>query len=83
MKSISVGELRQNPTRMLDEVEAGESYRVTRHHRDIAHIVPVVSSAAVIPARRTGPADTSSLTRVELPNGLEMDEFLDDLKGDW
>ena len=33
MKTITVGELRQNPTAMLADVEAGEVYRVTRYHR--------------------------------------------------
>lgn len=40
MKTISVGELRQNPTRALGEVEHGDSYSVTRHNREIARLVP-------------------------------------------
>jgi hypothetical protein len=31
VKTITEGQLRQNLTAMLDEVEAGEVYRITRH----------------------------------------------------
>lgn len=37
---ISVGELRQNPTRMLRDVKTGASYVVTDHGEPIAQIVP-------------------------------------------
>ncbi len=37
-KKISVGELRQNPTRMLREVKAGATYTVTDHGEPIAEI---------------------------------------------
>lgn len=38
-KTISVGELRQNPTRMLREVKAGATYTVTDHGEPVAEIV--------------------------------------------
>lgn len=38
--SISVGQLRQNPTRMLRDVRAGASYTVTDHGEPIAAVVP-------------------------------------------
>lgn len=37
-KSISIGELRQNPTRMLREVKAGATYTITDHGEPIAEI---------------------------------------------
>ena len=37
-RTISVGELRQNPTRMLREVKAGATYTVTDHGEPIAEI---------------------------------------------
>jgi prevent-host-death family protein len=40
MKTISVGELRQNPSDALAEVERGETYVVTRYRREIARLVP-------------------------------------------
>lgn len=83
MKTISVGELRQNPTPMLDDVAAGETYLVTRHSRGIAKVVPTASSASVIPPRHSGPATTRMLNRVELPEDLDIDGLLDELKGEW
>ncbi len=82
MKTISVGELRQNPTRMLDDVAAGETYVVTRHNREIARVSPTTSSATVIPARKRTGARTASLPRVELPDSQGFDDFLDELSGD-
>ncbi|MEY9950982.1 type II toxin-antitoxin system Phd/YefM family antitoxin [Leifsonia sp. EB34] len=45
--SITVGQLRQNPTKMLADVQSGERYVVTSHGRAIADIVPHVDSAWV------------------------------------
>jgi len=50
--SISVGELRQNPTRMLREVRDGAVYTITDHGEPIAEVVPLrrqrwISSATV------------------------------------
>lgn len=77
-----MGELRQNPTQMLDNVAAGETYVVTRHNREVARVVPTVSSATVVPPRRRGSSSTEALPRVDLPNGVPFDAFLDDLRGD-
>lgn len=82
MKTISVGELRQNPTQMLDDVAAGETYVVTRHNREVARVVSTTASATVIPARAAGESHTRSLSRVALPDGQGFDEFLDSLNGD-
>ncbi|GFZ84175.1 type II toxin-antitoxin system Phd/YefM family antitoxin [Nesterenkonia alkaliphila] len=83
MKTISVGDLRQNPTRMLDDVESGEVYTLTRHNREVARIVPAESSARVIPPKRTGRPAVSSLPRTRLPKGMTMEGLLDELKGEW
>ncbi len=37
-KTISIGELRQNPTRMLREVKAGATYTITDHGEPIAEV---------------------------------------------
>ncbi|MFT4136630.1 type II toxin-antitoxin system Phd/YefM family antitoxin [Microbacterium sp.] len=39
-RTISVGELRQNPTSALDEVLGGATVVVLRHNRAIADLVP-------------------------------------------
>lgn len=83
MKSISVGELRQNPAPMIADLEGGESYALTRHHRRIGTIVPAVSSAKLIPRKSSGPARTSTIARHELTTAATIDELLDDDKGPW
>lgn len=37
--TISIGELRQNPTRMLREVKAGAKYTITDHGDPVAQVV--------------------------------------------
>lgn len=49
--SITVGQLRQNPSRMLDDVQDGETYVITNHGRPIADVVPH-SDAAWVPVDR-------------------------------
>lgn len=39
---------------MLDDVEAGETYRVTRHRREVARIVPLDHEIELIPPKRAG-----------------------------
>jgi antitoxin (DNA-binding transcriptional repressor) of toxin-antitoxin stability system len=45
MGTISVGELRQNPTSALAAVEGGETYIVTRYRRPVARLVPIARPA--------------------------------------
>jgi prevent-host-death family protein len=61
MKSIGIRELRQNASRYLRQVEAGESLRVTDHGRPIAMIVPMPTSPSGLDAlRRDGRVRTGS-----------------------
>ena len=83
MKSISVGELRQNPAPMIADLAGGEPYELTRHNHRIGTIIPAVSSATLIPRRATGPADTSAIMRHDLTTAANIDELLDDEKGPW
>ena len=83
MKTITVGELRQNPTAMLAEVEAGETYRITRHNREVGRIVPPQPGIALVPAKhRDGirlPELPASYTS---PSAAVLDELLEDMRGD-
>lgn len=83
MKTVSVGELRQNPTAMIDDLEQGEPYTLTRHSRPVGTIIPVASSTTIIAPKRGGPADTSSIARHELRTAGSVDELLEDEKGEW
>ena len=49
MKTITVAQLRQNPTAALDEVEHGETYIVTKHRREVARLVPPAARRGVTP----------------------------------
>lgn len=77
MKTITVGQLRQNPTQMLDEVEAGEVFVVTRHHREIARIVPRDPAAVLVPPKREGGSQLRALERHDLRTAVSIDELLD------
>lgn len=83
MKSISVGELRQNPSTMVADVESGEVYELTKHNQRIGFIVPQVPSAQIVPPRRAGGAHTSAIVRHELRSAATIDELLESEKGDW
>lgn len=83
MKTVSVRELRQNPSQMLRDVEAGESYTITSHNRPIARVEPTVSSAQIIPPKRTGRPNLSALPKHELHSAASIDELLDELRGEW
>ncbi len=78
MKTITVAQLRQNPTAMLAEVEAGEIYMVTRHNHEIARIVPRDLSAQLLPPKRRGGSRLASLPRHELRTATSIDALLAD-----
>lgn len=78
MKTITVGQLRQNPTAMLAEVEAGEVYQVTRHNREIARIVPVSHDVELLPRKRGTGSHLSALPRHELRTASSIEELLAD-----
>lgn len=83
MKTITVGELRQNPTAALDEVEKGGTYRITRHNREIGRIVPPGSAPGVLPPKRRGTPNTAGIERVTLRSAESIDELIDSTKGEW
>lgn len=82
MKAITVAQLRQNPTAALDDVQAGESYVITRHRHAIAQLVPVTTSVAgVIPAKSPG---GSRLThRPRRKTYAEAQATLADIRAEW
>ncbi|MGB3302343.1 type II toxin-antitoxin system Phd/YefM family antitoxin [Gordonia sp. (in: high G+C Gram-positive bacteria)] len=57
MKTITVAQLRQNPTEALEAVARGERYVVTKHRLAVAHLVPVDDAPMGIrPAKEPGSA---------------------------
>lgn len=83
MKSVTVGQLRQNPTAALADVEAGATYRITRHDRVVGRLVPPGDEAVVIPPKRSSGAQTARLPRIELTTARTVDELLEDVRGPW
>lgn len=83
MKTITVAELRQNPTNALDEVEHGATYVVTRHRRAVARLVPAVAAVDLVPAERPGPSRLSERPHRELATAASVDELLDDMSSAW
>lgn len=73
MKTISVGELRQNPTRALGEVEHGESYSVTRHNQEIARLVPPCQPSSATPDQAMAVYDLAPLPDDSWERELEED----------
>lgn len=82
MKSITVAELRQNPTAALDDVEHGEAYVVTRHRRPIARLVPIEDPVAIIPARDRGPSRLADRPREHLHGYEETEALLAEMASD-
>jgi prevent-host-death family protein len=83
MKSITVAELRQNPTEALRDVESGETYVVTRHRREVARLVPPSGGVDLIPAKRPGPARLSERPRHQLRTASTIDELLAEMDSAW
>ena len=70
MKTITVGQLRQNPTQALQDVERGEAYVITRHNRQIAQLVPI---------RDTGEASPAEAMAIYLHSPLPDDGWAEDV----
>jgi prevent-host-death family protein len=65
MKQVGVYEAKTKLTRLLVEVERGESVTITRHGRPVAELVP-------IQRRRRTPAEAAAAIR-ELRKGNRLD----------
>jgi prevent-host-death family protein len=78
MKVITVGQLRQNPTAMLADVEAGEVYRVTRHSREIARVIPPARTVELIPRKSLAGSRLADLPRHDLRTATSVEELLAD-----
>ncbi len=78
MRTISVRELRQNPTAMLDAVEGGEVYAVTRHNKVIARITPVRSPGVELtPARHHEGLQLAKRPRRTLASADSVEELVE------
>ncbi|MBS1908115.1 MAG: type II toxin-antitoxin system Phd/YefM family antitoxin [Actinobacteria bacterium] len=84
MRTITVAELRQNPTAALAAVESGESYDVTRHRRVIARLVPAVADPVIIvPPRVDGGSALAARPRAHTHSRQDTDALLSEMSSDW
>lgn len=68
-KSISVGELRQNPTDAINDIaENREPYEVTKHGRAVARLVPIEDGMAIDNVSGLTSAMAESLAEENLPS---------------
>lgn len=80
---MTVGQLRQNPTEVLADVEAGATYAISRHGHVIGRIVPLTGAPDLTPPKRSSAARTRLLDRVELTSAASIDDLIDDARGAW
>ena len=89
MDSVGVRELRQNASKLLERVAAGESLVITNHGREVARLVPsptrprtrddMIADGSLLPGR----GDPLAVKPVAVPPGTpSVMEILDDLRGD-
>lgn len=72
-RAVGVRELRQNLSRYLAEVKAGESFTVTEHGREVARLTPSGppdSPLARLVAERGATMPTGDLSTFGPPGGL-------------
>lgn len=88
MTTVGVAELRQNLSRYLRLVEAGERLVVTERNRPVAELGPPPSTGEALD-RLIAEGRVSSPRRRGLPGALELDgdpyalsRALDDIRGD-
>lgn len=85
MRTITVAELRQNPTAALDDVAHGETLVVTKHRRPVAKLVPPDDDALlrVVPARDTRPSRLSDRPPADQDTVEETEKLLAEMASDW
>lgn len=84
MKKITVAELRQNPTPMIEDVESGATFVITRHNKPVGQITPVPKAPGVelVPPQNSKGTSLSGRPRRKLKSAKSLEELLDWAKGD-
>lgn len=85
MKTVTVAELRQNPTPALDAVAAGASLTVTKHRRPVAMLVPADDDAPVklLPAANPSPSQLAARPRSSLHSYEDTESLLEVMGSEW
>ena len=74
---IGIRELRDNLSRYIRRIEAGERISVTAHGRVVAELVPPGTSRGPMPARRWDELITAGILRPPLEAGDPFDDWPD------
>lgn len=85
MRTITVAELRQNPTSALNEVADGGTLVVTKHRRPVAKLIPPDDEVLlhIVPAKNRGPSRLAARPRAELHTYEETEELLAEMASEW
>ncbi len=92
VERIGIGELRQNPSKIVAGLKRGKTYVLTEYKRDLAIITPTAHGTVAgvtsvppttIPAKSDRPVDVSVFAHHTLTTANTIDDLLDDLKGMW
>ena len=83
VKRVGVAELKNNLSRYLRAVEAGETIEVTDHARALARVVPVEvrPRATIRPATRSL-AEVRDRRRSPLDLGVDLEDILEEERAD-
>ena len=82
VKTISVGQLRQNPTAALDALERGEEFEITRHRKVIGRLVPANPIRFVTWGRMQDVIRATPLRDDSWWGEIESDRALEDVEPD-
>jgi prevent-host-death family protein len=75
MDRIGIRELRQNASRYIDRVKAGETLEVTEHGRPVAVLAPLPETTSVIERlRREGRLKPAKRRLEDLPPPIKVDD---------
>jgi antitoxin (DNA-binding transcriptional repressor) of toxin-antitoxin stability system len=82
MRTVSIAELRQNPTPVLDAAEAGETTVVTRYRKPIAEIKPfqIRTPSPHLGWPGNGPSGREIMSAMKKMPKLRDNSWFDDIK---
>jgi prevent-host-death family protein len=88
MDRVGVRELKQNASRVLERVKAGETVEVTQHGRPVALLTPLTGADEfdrLVEAGEVllGTQDLSAATPVAVASGIRLSDELTLRRNDW
>jgi antitoxin (DNA-binding transcriptional repressor) of toxin-antitoxin stability system len=76
VKTITAVQFCQSPTAVLADVEAGATYVVTRHNREVAYIIPRTQGIELTSRKRPAGTNLSGLPRRQLKTAPSLEGLL-------